>query len=54
MLVLGGWSWTLQEQDKRAMWGPLWEVTKGYSEEKPVGEDRKGEAGRTGEEKEKR
>ena len=54
MLVLGGWSWTLQEQDKRAMWGPLWEVTKGYREEKPVGEDRKGEAGRTGEEKEKR
>lgn len=44
----------LQEQAKRAMWGPLWEVTKGHREEKPVGEDRRGEAGRTEEEKGKR
>ena len=36
----------LQEQDKSAMRGPLWEVTKGHREEKPVGGDRKGEAGR--------
>ena len=54
MLVLGGWSWMLQEQDKSAMRGPLWEVTKGHREEKPVGGDRKGEAGRTEKEKEKR
>ena len=44
----------LQEQDKRAMRGPPWEVTKGHREEKPVGEDRKGAAGRTEKEKEKR
>ena len=44
----------LQEQDNSAMRGPLWEVTKGHREEKPVGGDRKGEAGRTEKEKAKR